>query len=161
MDDGDADLSARARNRAAARERREARARSAATSSTWSSPATPTRRSPTAWGSASKACGARRRKAIAERRLDGGADYVHLQVLRLTKAMRVVDLNLDEGDLKAVAPMLKIIAQLDKYHALNLPAPATPPAPPRLAAARPPLALAAPEAVEVGTENGAQAIEIA
>ena len=72
-------------------------------------------------------------KAIAQRRLDGGADYVHLQVLRLTKAMRVVDLNLDEGDLKAVAPLLKIIAQLDKYHALGLPAPA--PAP-RAAAAR-------------------------
>ena len=44
-------------------------------------------------------------------------------MLRLTKAMRVVDLNLDKGDLKAVEPMLKVIAQLDKYHALSLPAP--------------------------------------
>jgi hypothetical protein len=43
-----------------------------------------------------------------------------LQVLRLTKAMRVVDLNLDNGDLKAVEPLLKVIAQLDKYHALSL-----------------------------------------
>jgi hypothetical protein len=47
-----------------------------------------------------------------------------LQVLRLTKAMRVVDLNLDNGDLKAVEPLLKVIAQLDKYHALSLAAPA-------------------------------------
>jgi hypothetical protein len=84
----------------------------------------------------------------------------------LTKAMRVVDLNLDEGDLKAVAPLLKIIAQLDKYHALGAPAPALtaapapapapPPALPRL-----PLALAAPDVAEIGTEKGAQAIEIA
>ena len=128
-------------------------ARRVATSSTWSSPATLTRRSPRSLELSVKSVRRATEQAIAERRLDGGAHYVHLQVLRLTKAMRVVDLNLDEGDLKAVGPMLKIIAQLDKYHALNLPAPATPPAPPRLAAARPPLALAAPEAVEVGTET--------
>jgi hypothetical protein len=47
--------------------------------------------------------------AIEKRRLDGGAHYVHLQVLRLNKAMRVVDLNLEAGDLKAVEPMLKVI----------------------------------------------------
>jgi hypothetical protein len=82
-----------------------------------------------------------------------------LQVLRLTKAMRVVDLNLDNGDLKAVEPLLKVIAQLDKYHALSLAAPAPAPAP--LALPRPPLALAAPDAAEIGTENGAQAVEIA
>lgn len=78
-------------------------------------------------------------KAIAQRQLDCGADYVHLQVLRLTKAMRVVDLNLENGDLKAVEPLLKMIAQLDKYHALSLLAPGATPVPP-------PLALAAPDA---------------
>jgi len=78
-------------------------------------------------------------------------------VLRLTKAMRVVDLNLEEGDLKAVEPMLKVIAQLDKYHALSLAAPA--PAP--LALPRPPLALAAPDTAAEWTENGAQAVEVA
>ena len=96
-------------------------------------------------------------KAIEQRQLDGGAHYVHLQVLRLTKAMRVVDLNLDKGDLKAVAPLLKVIAQLDKYHGLSHPRPRRAP----LALARPPLALAAPDAAEIGTEKGAQAVEIA
>ena len=42
--------------------------------------------------------------AIEKRRLAPGAHYVHLQVLRLTKALRVVDLNLEQGDLKAVEP---------------------------------------------------------
>jgi hypothetical protein len=65
--------------------------------------------------------------------------------------MRVVDLNLENGDLKAVEPLLKVIAQLDKYHALSLPAPGAAPAPPPLALARPPLALAAPDATAVGT----------
>ena len=70
--------------------------------------------------------------------------------------MRVVDLNLEKGDLKAVEPLLKVIAQLDKYHALSAPAPAPPP----LALGRPALALAAPEAAESG-QKGAQAVEIA
>ena len=61
--------------------------------------------------------------AIEKRRLAPGAHYVHLQVLRLTKALRVVDLNLEQGDLKAVEPMLKVIAQLGKYHAPSRPRP--------------------------------------
>jgi hypothetical protein len=76
--------------------------------------------------------------------------------MRLTKAMRVVDLNLENGDLKAVEPLLKVMSQLDKYHALSAPAPAPPP----LALGTPPLALAAPRGIENGTENGAQAVEI-
>jgi hypothetical protein len=95
-------------------------------------------------------------RAIEKRRLDPGAHYVHLQVLRLTKAMRVVDVNLENGDLRAVEPMLKVIAQLDKYHALSWSAAAPPP----LALPAPALALAAPGATEVETENGAQAVEI-
>lgn len=96
-------------------------------------------------------------RAIERRRLDGGAHYVHLQAMRLAKAMRVVDLNLENGDIRAVEPLLKVMAQLDKYHALAASAP-----PPRLLAqTAPPLALAAPRATaEEGTENGAQAVEI-
>jgi AraC-like DNA-binding protein len=94
-------------------------------------------------------------KAVETRRLHSGAQFVHLQVMRLTKALRVVDLNLENGDLKAVEPLLKVIAQLDKYHGLTWAAPAPP-----LALAAPPLALAAPRAAETGTEIGAQAVEI-
>ncbi len=86
-------------------------------------------------------------RAIERRRLDGGAHYVHLQAMRLAKAMRVVDLNLENGDNRAVEPLLKVIAELDKYHALTASAP-----PPRLIArTAPPLALAAPRAPAEGT----------
>ncbi|MGO4869575.1 MAG: hypothetical protein ACLPGW_03035 [Roseiarcus sp.] len=69
----------------------------------------------------------------------------------------ILDLNLENGNLKAVEPMLKVIGQLDKYHALSAAAPAPPP----LALGLPPLAPAAPRLAEKGTEKGAQAVEIA
>ncbi len=157
MDDGDAELSARARTRAAAQEQRQARARErgeildlVVSGYTYEAIAEELKLSVKTVRRATE-------KAIEKRRLDCGAHYVHLQVLRLTKAMRVVDLNLDKGDLKAVEPLLKVIAQLDKYHALGGPAPLAAP----LALARPALALAAPDVAEIGTENGAQAVEIA
>ena len=157
MDGGGAENSARARMRAAAQEQRQARARErgeildlVVSGYTYEAIAESLKLSVKSVRRATA-------KAIDKRRLDCGAHYVHLQVLRLTKAMRVVDLNLDKGDLKAVEPLLKVIAQLDKYHALGQPAPAPPP----LALARPPLALAAPDAAEIGTEKGAQAAEIA
>jgi len=161
MADGGADLSARARLRAAARQRRQARVRErgeildlVVSGYTYEAIADSLKLSVKSVRRATA-------KAIEQRRLDCGAHYVHLQVLRLTKAMRVVDLNLDKGDLRAVEPLLKVIAQLDKYHALSLPAPGAASPPPLLAPARPPLALAAPEPAEIGTENGAQAVEIA
>jgi hypothetical protein len=160
MGDGDADLSERTRKRAAARQRREGRARERAdilelviSGYTYETIAA---RLKVGAKSVRRAVAT----AIEQRQLDGGAQYVHLQMLRLTKAMRVVDLNLEAGDLKAVAPLLKVIAQLDKYHGLSLPGLA-PAAPPSLAPPRPPLALAAPDGPEIGTENGAQPIEIA
>ena len=149
MDGGGAEKSARARMRKAARERREERARlkedildlvasgyAAETIAQMLKLSVKTARRMTA-------------SAIEKRRLDSGARYVHLRVMRLTKAMRVVDLNLEKGDLKAVEPMRKAIARLDKYHA-----------PSSAAQLAPPLALAAPRVAENGTENGAHAVEI-
>jgi hypothetical protein len=160
MGDAGVDLSERERLRAAARKRRERRARERAdmleliiSGYTYETIAA---RLKVSARSVRRAVAT----AIEQRQLDGGAQYVQLQVLRLTKAMRVVDLNLENGDLKAVEPLLKVIAQLDKYHGLSLPAPG-PAAPPPLAPPRAPLALAAPDAAEIGTENGAQALEIA
>ena len=156
MDDGGEEPSARARMRKAARERREERARlqtdildlvvsgyAHETIAKTLHLSVKTVRRATA-------------KALEKRRLDSGATYVHLQVMRLNKAMRVVDINLENGDLKAVEPLLKVMTQLDKYHALSSAAPSPPP----LALRPPPLALAPPREAEVGTENGAQAIEI-
>ena len=156
MDGGGAEGSARARMREAARERREERARLRSdildlvvsgyayeTIADKLKLSVKTVRRTTAG-------------AIEKRRVDSGAHYVHLQVLQLTKAMRVVDLNLENGHLKAVEPLLKVMAQLDRYHALSLAAPESPP----LALPAPPLALTAPIAIVDGTKNGAQPIEI-
>ncbi len=55
-------------------------------------------------------------RAVAERRLDAPDRFVHLQVARLTKALRVADIRLDRGELAAVAPLVKVVATLDRYH---------------------------------------------
>ena len=80
-------------------------------------------------------------RAVAERRLDAPERYARLQIARLNKALRVVDGRLDKDDLKAVAPLIRIVAALDRYHGLAPapPAPETPPPP--LALPAPPLAL--------------------
>ncbi len=81
-------------------------------------------------------------RALDARRLDAPERYVHLQVERLTKALRLVDFRIERGELAAVGPLMKVVAALDRYHGLKDPpkpaadAPlAIPPAPP------PPLAL--------------------
>ncbi len=81
-------------------------------------------------------------QALATRRLDAPEDYARLQVARLTKALRCADLSLEEGDLNAIAPFLKVVRELNLYHGLNVgaarPAPA---AAPEIAPTSPPLAL--------------------
>jgi transposase len=81
-------------------------------------------------------------RAIAERRLDAPERYARVQVARLNKALRVVDELLDKGDSKAAAPLIRLVAALDRYHGL---APARPshetPPPLALPAPAPPLAL--------------------
>jgi AraC-like DNA-binding protein len=81
-------------------------------------------------------------RALDARRLDAPERYIHLQVERLTKALRLVDFRIERGELAAVGPLMKVVAALDRYHGLKDPpkpaadAPlAIPPAPP------PPLAL--------------------
>ncbi len=59
--------------------------------------------------------------ALAERRLDAPDRFVHLQVARLTKALRVADSRLDRGQLAAVGPFVKVVAALDRYHRLTDP----------------------------------------
>ena len=147
MDGGGAELSARARLREAARERRLDRARLrgdildlVVSGYAYETVADKLKLSVKTVRRAAA-------RAIDERRLDLGARYLHLQALRLTKALRVVDDNLERGDLKAVEPLLKVMAQLDRRHAAS----GAPPVP---------LALAAPLALADGTENGAQAVEI-
>ncbi len=81
-------------------------------------------------------------QALAKRRLDAPEDYARIQVARLTKALRCADASLEEGDLKAIVPLLKVVRELNLYHGVNVgsarPAPA---ALPELAQTSPPLAL--------------------
>ena len=81
-------------------------------------------------------------QALAKRRLDAPEDYARLQVARLTKALRCADVSLEEGNLKAIAPFLKVVRELNLYHGVDLgsarPAPATLP---EIAPTAPPLAL--------------------
>jgi transposase len=81
-------------------------------------------------------------QALAKRRLDAPEDYARIQVARLTKALRCADESLEEGDVKAIAPFLKVVRELNLYHGVNIgsarPAPA---ALPEIAPTSPPLAL--------------------
>jgi hypothetical protein len=54
--------------------------------------------------------------AIARRQLDAPERYVHLQVARLTKALRFADAALERGDLKAVRALVEVVAAMDRYH---------------------------------------------
>jgi len=56
---------------------------------------------------------------LARRRLDVPARYVHFQVARLTKALRLADAALDRGHLAAINPMVRVVAALDRYHGLG------------------------------------------
>jgi len=77
-------------------------------------------------------------REIASRRLDAPHHYIQLQVARLTKALRVVDMRMDRGDLNAVFALSRLATTLDRYHGLAAGAAARP-TPAALAA--PPLAL--------------------
>ena len=82
-------------------------------------------------------------QALAKRRLDAPEDYARLHVARLTKALRCADVSLEEGDLKAIAPFLKVVRELNLYHGVDvgrtlLVPPATLP---EIAPTAPPLAL--------------------
>ncbi len=57
--------------------------------------------------------------ATADRRLDAPSRYVHSQVARLNKALRVADGALDRGNLKAIGPMVRLVSALDRYHGLG------------------------------------------
>ena len=88
---------------------------------------------------------------MATRRLDAPEDYAHIQVARLTKALRCADVSLEEGDLKAIAPFVKVVRELNLYHGVNVgPARLAPPAPPPdIAPTSAPLALTHSAGVEL------------
>jgi hypothetical protein len=58
-------------------------------------------------------------QSLAKRRLDAPEDYAHLQLARLIKALRCADVSLEEGDLKAIAPFVKVVRELNLHHDVN------------------------------------------
>jgi hypothetical protein len=81
-------------------------------------------------------------QALAKRQLDAPEDYARLQVARLTKALRCADVSLEKGDLKAIAPFVQVVRELNLYHGVNVgPARLAPAAPPEIAPTSAPLAL--------------------
>ena len=96
-------------------------------------------------------------RVLAQRRLDAPERYVHLQVSRLTKALHVADAALDRGELRAVTPMVRVVAALDRYHGLKGSGPSLVPSPPALAAPaaapEPPLALSHAPALAMPSVN--------
>ena len=82
-------------------------------------------------------------QALAKRRLDAPEDYARLQVARLTKALRCADVSLEEGNLKAIAPFMKVVRELNLYHGVSVGSArlAALAALPEIAPASPPLAL--------------------
>ncbi len=47
--------------------------------------------------------------------IDRGADRAHLQLERMMPALRIVGEAIGRGELKAVAPLIKVIDRLDKH----------------------------------------------
>jgi hypothetical protein len=54
-------------------------------------------------------------QVLGKRVIDRGADHAHLQLERLMPALRLVGEAIGRGELKAVAPLIKVIDRLDKH----------------------------------------------
>ena len=56
------------------------------------------------------------RQALELRRIvDEGAEHAKLQLARLAPAMRLAGGAVSDGDVKAIAPLLKVLDRLDRY----------------------------------------------
>ena len=94
-------------------------------------------------------------QALARRQLDAPEDYARLQVARLTKALRCADVSLEQGDLKAIAPFVKVVRELNLYHGVHIgPAQYAPASLPEIAPPSPPLALTHSPGVAVTGMSG-------
>ena len=94
-------------------------------------------------------------QALSKRQFDAPEDYARLQVARLTKALRCADESLEEGNVKAIEPFLKVVRELSLCHGVKVGAEGSgPEALPEIAAISPPLALTHSPGVAVAAEFG-------
>jgi hypothetical protein len=54
-------------------------------------------------------------EVLGKRVIDRGVDHAHLQLERLMPALRIVGEAIGRGELKAVAPLIKVIDRLDRH----------------------------------------------
>jgi hypothetical protein len=54
-------------------------------------------------------------EALQRRQVDDGSDHAMLQLARLDKALRLAAEAVAEGEIGAITPYLKVLAQLDRY----------------------------------------------
>ena len=54
-------------------------------------------------------------EALGKRVIDRGSDHAHLQLERLMPALRLAGEAVGRGELKAIAPLIKVIDRLDKH----------------------------------------------
>ena len=54
-------------------------------------------------------------EVLGKRVIDRGVDHAHLQLERLMPALRLVGEAIGRGELKAIAPLIKVIDRLDKH----------------------------------------------
>jgi hypothetical protein len=54
-------------------------------------------------------------EALRRRQVDDGSDHAMLQLARLEQALRLAAEAVAEGEIAAIAPYLKVLAQLDRY----------------------------------------------
>jgi hypothetical protein len=54
-------------------------------------------------------------EALQRRKVDGGSDHAMLQLARLEHALRLSAEAVARGEIGAIAPHLKVLAQLDRY----------------------------------------------
>jgi predicted transcriptional regulator len=55
------------------------------------------------------------REALEKRLLDEETDHAKLQIARLQPAIRIAAEAVADGDVKAIAPLLKVLDRLDRY----------------------------------------------
>ena len=97
---------------------------------------------------------------FARRAADPPAEFVHLQIRRLSEAMIVAHAAMGGGNLRAVDRVVRITREFDRYYALaaTVPAPLAAPAEPALPP--PPLALPPPAPAEDAVEESASNVEV-
>jgi hypothetical protein len=57
-------------------------------------------------------------RELANRRIDPAGDFAKLQIARLNDALMAANAKMLEGDMAGVDRLLKVVAELDRYHGL-------------------------------------------